>query len=427
VGWYDAGLRELYVDSCWFKLCGAAGAIAAVASTCVAPGSAPPPAVAPWEHVHRWLREARDRMAHDLETAHAALLARAVAAEEAELVRRLRPEPPRVRSRGYGILPEIVEDTPARAVESGQRVYSLETLGPDYAPDLRDAAVLAARVASEAGLPLAPWVAELERLRERLADFEDHLDYHAAWQVAVVGHRDWFQQRNRLADRVQQLFDLERQSKPPAEVGAVRRDLLAVIAPFRPTEGLRVERRARGVRVLAIDVWTDVVDPPFLETVRRAVERAYSDSAAAGVRRLALELHFRRIGAGELYGGRPPRPGDTIDLDDHLSRFPAGTLVMTTGAASTHAMTGRAVLLGPGPVQPRTLAHEFGHLLGFDDAYLRSYRGDPGGAFGAELIEWIGLSDDLMGNPQGGVVGLEMIDKLLEAYGDGSSAAADVE
>jgi hypothetical protein len=38
------------------------------------------------------------------------------------------------------------------------------------------------------------------------------------------------------------------------------------------------------------------------------------------------------------------------------------------------------------------------------------------------LVEWVGLRDDLMGNPQGGVVTAEMVETLLEAYGDTSAS-----
>jgi hypothetical protein len=35
-------------------------------------------------------------------------------------------------------------------------------------------------------------VAELERLRKRLRNVEEHLDYHAYWQRAVVEQSDFF-------------------------------------------------------------------------------------------------------------------------------------------------------------------------------------------------------------------------------------------
>ena len=103
-------------------------------------------------------------------------------------------------------------------------------------------------------------------------------------------------------------------------------------------------------------------------------------------------------------------------MSAHLARFPAGALILTTGEDSTHAWTGHYIALGPDLVTRRTLAHEFAHLLGFRDAYLRGYDGDPHGPYGAILVEWVGLADDLMGDSEHGRVTEAMIRTLLEAY-----------
>jgi hypothetical protein len=379
-------------------------------------------AAAPWEHVHRWLGAQRDRMAEHLETAHAALLARARAAGEEALVERLRVEPPRPRPHGYGILPEILDDPPLQPVVTRRNVYSLESLSTSHAGAFRDAALLAGRVASEPDLPLAPWVNEFERLRERMQNLEDHLDYHAKWQVEVVEHKAWFYRSNRIIDKLRKMAALEEQGAPKAQIDAARDEVSRRLAPFRPTPGLHVETRDDGARVLTIEVCTDIDDAAFLGETRRAVEETYTGSAAARSLRFALDLRWRCMAVDALYPEGPPARGSEIDPDDHERRFPEGALVFTTGAASTHAWTGRSVRLGPSPLARRTLAHEFGHLLGFDDAYVRGYEGDPRGTFGVVLVEWVGLRDDLMGNPLGGAVTSEMIETLLDAYGDGPAA-----
>jgi hypothetical protein len=385
------------------------------------------PAAVPWGYVHRWLSEQRDRMAQDLETAHATLLARARAAGDEALVEKLRIEPPRPRPHGYGILPEIVDDGPLEPVEARRTTYSLEWLSTSFTGDFRDAGVLAARVDAEDELPLEPWAEEFLRLRKRMTLFEDHLDYHAKWQVEVVRYGDWFGERNRIIERVRELRELEAQGAPRERIEAVRAEVLHRIGPFRPTAGLRLTRRPDGARVLGLRVSTDIDDDTFLETTRRAVEEAFSTSAAARSLGFALELEWRRITPRDLYPDGPPARGTAIDVRHHADRFPAEHLVLTTGAQSTHAWTGRSVLLGPGTLARRTLAHEFGHLLGFDDAYLRGYEGDPGGTYGAVFIEWVGLRDDLMGNPAGGAVTAEMIETLISAYGEasGEPGAAD--
>jgi hypothetical protein len=103
-------------------------------------------------------------------------------------------------------------------------------------------------------------------------------------------------------------------------------------------------------------------------------------------------------------------------LDAHLALFPGCHFVLTTGASGTSAITGKHIVLGTDPVSSHTLAHEFGHLLGFEDAYVRGYDGDPGDPFGVVLVEWSGLKDDLMGDPGGGQVSDEMIETLIRAY-----------
>jgi hypothetical protein len=357
-------------------------------------------------------------MADDLGRAHAVLLARARAEGEDELIERLRIEPPRPRPHGYGILPEILDDGPLESVATRRNTYSLESMSTAYAHDFRDAAILAGRAVAEPELPLEPWVDEFQRLHKQMRNLEDHLDYHARWQVEIVAHQAWFQSHNRISAQVSRMVELESQEVAPEQVTALRDEILGRLAPFRPTPGLCLAERADGMRVLTVEVATDIEDDAFLDRVRRAVERTWSASEAAHGRRFALELRWRRIPPGQLYPAGAPVYGAAIDAADHQRRFPDEALVFTTGVESTHAWTGRSVLLGPSPTSGRTLAHEFGHLLGFDDAYLRGYEGDPAGTYGAVIVEWVGLRDDLMGNPLGGAVTAEMIDRLIAAYGD---------
>lgn len=357
-------------------------------------------------------------MADDLGRVHAALLARARAAGEDELIERLRIEPPRPRPHGYGILPEILDDAPPESVATRRNTYSLETLSTAYARDFRDAAVLAGRAVAEPELPLEPWVDEFQRLRKRMRNLEDHLDYHARWQVEIVAHKTWFQWHNRISAQVSRMTELEQQGAAPEQAAALRNEILGRLAPFRPTPGLCLAERADGMRVLTVEVATDIEDDAFLDEVRQVVERTWSAPEAARAQRFALELRWRHIPPGKLYPAGAPVHGAAIDAADHGCRFPDEALVLTTGVESTHAWTGRSVLLGPSPISGRTLAHEFGHLLGFDDAYLRGYEGDPAGTYGAVIFEWVGLRDDLMGNPLGGAVTAAMIDRLITAYGD---------
>jgi len=374
-------------------------------------------ASAPWQPLLDWLSSERNRMSGDLATAHETLLARAQAEGDEGLAMRLSPDPPRPRPGGYGILPEILDDESVEPIEPTQRTYSLERLSVDFATEFRDAAVLAGRAASEPDLPLDPAVSEFERLRAQMRTLEDHLDYHSKWQPAVVEHREFFSYRNQIVELVREMELARDEGGKTEQVDQLRATVLDRIASFTPAPDLALERREDGTRALPVTVWTDIEDEAFLDAFREIVEASFSTSAAARSMRFTLELQLRRVPAAELYPEGAPARGATLDLSRHQDRFPERGLILTTGAEDTHAWQGRSVLLGSAPLSRNALAHEFAHLLGFGDAYLRGFDGSPGGPFGVVLVEWTGLVGDLMGWPDGGSVSKRMIARLIEAYG----------
>jgi hypothetical protein len=122
-----------------------------------------------------------------------------------------------------------------------------------------------------------------------------------------------------------------------------------------------------------------------------------------GYMEYAVEVDLRRISPSELYGKGPaPARGDHINLQSHAARFPSDGAVLTTGAEAIHSFVGRYVALGPGDLSRRTLAHEFGHLLGFRDGYIRGYR--DLGKEGFEILELTSIFDDIMTAPRQGNV-----------------------
>ena len=126
----------------------------------------------------------------------------------------------------------------------------------------------------------------------------------------------------------------------------------------------------------------------------------------------AVETHWRAQVGQEKYRVRvavttitpdaAPAIGEKIDLAAHARRFPEDGALLTTGAASLQLTGNRALVLGPHDVSPRTLAHEFGHLLGFPDAYLRGYR--DLGADGFEVLELVPDQTDIMSSIGSGSV-----------------------
>ena len=338
-----------------------------------------PPA---WHESHDRLCTQRDRLAEELASAHAVLLSRA-RFEQPALVPQL-SQPPASRPHGYGIVPELREDGPETPVTARENAYSLERLEGELQNDLHDAATL---VAAATGSPLEAQVLELERLSKRLRNFEEHLDYHATWQRAIVEQPDFFADRNRLVAEARELNAERRGGGPPERIAERSRTLLERIAPFTPTPKLRIETREDGSQVLPVVLYTDIENDEFLAAFEHAVETHFERAPGPSAPRFSIELEIRRISPSTLYPEGAPARGAAIDISAHLARFPDGALILTTGADSTHAWTGRCIVLGPGPDTRRTLAHEFAHLLGFRDAYLRGYDGDPHGPYGVILVE----------------------------------------
>jgi len=73
-----------------------------------------------------------------------------------------------------------------------------------------------------------------------------------------------------------------------------------------------------------------------------------------------------------------------------------------------------AIVLGPHAITPRILAHEFGHLLGFRDAYVRGY--EDLGKDGFQVLEVGTDSADIMADPVAGSVQLKHFEMLLNNH-----------
>jgi hypothetical protein len=89
-----------------------------------------------------------------------------------------------------------------------------------------------------------------------------------------------------------------------------------------------------------------------------------------------------------------PVVGGAVDLAGHVARFGETLAVLTTGGTQPHVLGGRAMILGPRDLSAHTLAHEFGHILGFEDSYLRGFRNL--GEDGYAIIELIPDRTDVM-------------------------------
>jgi len=367
-----------------------------------------------WQQLIEALQLRRDQLSSSMEKARDALLLRAQV-ENPDFIARLYLARPR-RS-GYQNIPALKDNPPLALIMPRQQTYSLEELQQRYQQHLPAAADLYQQAIAKPSSDLAPQVVEFERLRWQLRNMEKHLAYHVQWQRAAVEQRAFFAQRNRIAASIREMRALDKNGGSDERIAALRWGIDERVGEFDRTAGLAIQIDGNDRRILPVEVYTDIDDEAFLQAFLEAVEEAFSDSAAAQKLGFTVSLHFHRISAAELYPQGVPARGSTINIKQHCALFPKDVLILTTGAASTHAWVGRSITLGPNPTTRRTLAHEFGHLLGFSDAYLRSFKGDSQDPYGVVLHEWTGLVDNLMGSPGSGRVTEGMIETLLDAYG----------
>lgn len=130
-------------------------------------------------------------------------------------------------------------------------------------------------------------------------------------------------------------------------------------------------------QTLFIPIHTDISDSAFLEEFKIAVDLHWNDSSWAQQKGVRFEIQFLPFKAYS---------DPEFDLDRNIQRFPSGSAALTTGARSPFTR-GNVIVLGPGKIPRATLAHEFGHVLGFEDCYFRKREADP--FFGVVLTEWV--------------------------------------
>ena len=357
----------------------------------VSAAQAPAPANAYVDRGHE--TEARQQAYHErMERVHqalAGLLRRAAP----DLLPRLEPTPP--TAFGYGILPRIVPDAPPPPPARPQ-VVRFSWVWSDTLIARENAALdrLEASLARVAAMP-APasraacetLVADYKTRVNRRRPIDADVDYNWLWQKRIADNRPLF-------DRQQARLDTEvrRQAQPgPAASGRAQPAI-----GFDPPPFVRIEEPAPREHLVTLPLYTDITD--------RAVVRAFVEAVETRWRARAGQEKYRvRVAVTTFTPDAAPAIGEKIDLAVHAGRFPEDGAVLTTGAASVQVAGSRALVLGPHDVSPRTLAHEFGHLLGFPDAYLRGYR--DLGADGFEVLELVADQADIMSSiPRGSVL-----------------------
>ena len=256
---------------------------------------------------------------------------------------------------------------------------------------------------------------------QRLVD--QHLKHNRFWQRVIAEDWDRFERQTVLHEAVvdrERALEHLRATGITAEAKADYDRQLAELGtqieddqpgPAAPRYIQIIENGAER-RVLRVPLYTDIQDAGFVAASVAAIESAWSVDVDGIAYR--LELDVRTLTPEELYHpDAPPERGTHIDLDEHVKHFPRDGGVLTTGSNRTHAIPGRYVAVGPDPLSSRTVAHEFGHILGFTDRYIRGAR-DLGRA-GYAILEIVPDALDIMAAPASGLVRSSHFDILIAA------------
>jgi hypothetical protein len=307
--------------------------------------------------------------------------------------------PPAVSSRyGFGMLPRIV-DTPVPA-SPPVSVFNYSwpitdgyIAGEKIKLDQADASLrnLSNVSTEEKGTAIRNLILEYRKLLANQRTIDQYLQYNQFWQRAIAQDRPRF-------DQLTKVYELLKSDE--ANTARAIREVLG--KPDVPAF-IKIDRSMRDSVIVRVPVYTDIVDEEFLAKGKSAIEQLWQ--VQDGDLKCLLEIEIRKVAPAVEQGTR-------IDVRAHATRFPEDGAVLTTGAQTTHSLVGRYVALAPGDLSTRTLAHEFGHILGFRDGYIRGYRdlGDRG----FEILELTSVFDDIMSAPREGHVQAEHFKLLVE-------------
>lgn len=337
-----------------------------------------------------------------------------------DLLPSLEPPPPIIF--GYQILPRVIADSPPGPptkphVVSFSWPWSEALISREMAELKRLEAEFAMASETPAENRNGTYEALLVEYRKVVAGrrvIDADVDYNWLWQRQIANSRGLF---DRLTARLN--AEVEREDHSAASGGADD----ARGNDLTPPEFARVDAVVGRLRVVTVPVFTDITDSAEVEAFQKAIENYWHVFDGADEYRVRLSI--TAIAPEQLYcaagtdgkaavaGCAAPAKGEHINLAAHVARFPAGGAVLTTGAESLQVVAGRAIVLGPHDVAPRTLAHEFGHVLGFPDAYLRGYK--DLGADGFQVLELVPNFEDIMASPGAGSVQVRHFKALIAA------------
>jgi hypothetical protein len=349
--------------------------------------------------------------------------------EAPDLAEQLKDKPPQALVYGYQILPPLTEDEPVS--EKQQQITSTSyswvrtgrLLDNEYARLKTSQAVLrtlpSPPIAQQRRL-YAQLVADYKLLKDNQGLIDEHIQHNRFWQKGVAEDKSRYDRLTILHDSVlelQTLHDRLETETDPKTLALLRhreQELTAMIHAgrnnFYPPSFVTLKRLQPDLLIFQVVLYTDIVDHAYLQQLKQAIEKGWQGKVGKTTIRVQVLLQY--ISSRDLYQGEAsPGNGDHIEISDHVARFPKDGGVLTTGASATYGITGRYIALGPHGFSKNTVAHEFGHILGFIDGYFRGYR--DLGEDGYEVLEIVADPADIMSAPNTGKVLPYHLEKLI--------------
>jgi hypothetical protein len=392
-------------------------------------------------HIGRGNRVARhyDAYSRQLAQYHASL-ARALKEMAPELLVHLQPREPILH--GYQILPRITVDAGAAKYVNLIAAYSWPWTDHLIDGEQRNISRSEAELGRTTTMTSAQGRAVLQRLAldyhklsQQHRNLDAHVQYNRLWQAAIAANRLGYNHETELYDRV---FEHQKIVERLARMRATfERSNIAYNRPLRLEEitaGLRARETLLHRRIdqalgqvntpdfvkvensgdewiVRVPLFTDIHDRAFVARAKEIIETTWRLTERNSGYRVELDVSF--ISTDVLYvNQKKPVAGQKLDIRRHLKRFPAGAAILTTGALTTHVQD-NAVVLGPHDLSPRVLAHEFGHILGFRDLYIRGYRDLAEDGF--QVMEIVSNPEDIMAATPRGMVLPSHFSRLIKS------------
>lgn len=361
--------------------------------------AAPPAYVREGDRVEQEFRTYRDKLDKFHETLRGNLQ-RDIPA----LLTELEDAPPQPVVYGYQLLPHIVDNGPLDRKPVSTFSYSWPiTRGYIDGEGIKLERALAElqQATQSTGIAksamMLSLIAEYKDLVNDQRVIDQYIQYNRLWQRTIAEDRPRY-------DEMTKLYKLM-QTVDPDIAGSVRQLLGQPLVPtsikVEIPDAATLKEGEKPHIVVHVPVYTDIESDGYLAQAKASIQNVWkAEDADASY---SIEIEWRKISTAVLYEGQAaPKRGDHLDMKVHVAHFPSDGVVLTTGAEITNAIVKRYIALGPGDMSMRTLAHEFGHLLGFPDGYIRGYKdlGDTG----FEIQELTSVFDDIMSAPREGIV-----------------------